>query len=395
VCGKPGSEARITDAHAQGACSCGWHADPADSSGRARGVFDDALVLIGQVVWRCNWKSRSKLEWIPRQLRAPQRLVVARSGFIARGAQGEAPDLRRQRLRRRRGGKHYLRKSPKYDVYPTDAVARPTIAATGPGCSALAERAGVTSRRPDRAWAGGHRLPGMFRTEFLPGISTPACACRSKEPDPRLVLPLPAAKEVSGSGSASFTGRCTGGSSSTTSRAGRAVMLDQRYDALEALGHRRRGHPVAAPVVTKHFGGRERLTNTNPRPAPSRCRSAAFRSLSCRNRREVLGHHQAPPLDDLGVGARELLRRVVALISITRSSWREKLYSMIHRCTARKGSAARAAGAFPWPQAVVVQTRSGFFDRHAHAVVEIQENRCETCGSRCPPPTARVRGAGM
>src|SRR5439155_1640040 len=55
--------------------------------------FDDqALILTGQVYWRCNWEVAlensmdSHVNYVHRNA-----LVVARAGFIARGAQGEHP----------------------------------------------------------------------------------------------------------------------------------------------------------------------------------------------------------------------------------------------------------------------------------------------------------------
>jgi len=81
-------------------------APPRQSRKTSRREFfdEDALVLIGQVEWRCNWGGcPRKTRWTRTSTTSiANAVVVARSGFIARGAQGRASHLRGQRLRRRR-----------------------------------------------------------------------------------------------------------------------------------------------------------------------------------------------------------------------------------------------------------------------------------------------------
>jgi len=90
----------LPDAHAQGArVRVDGRREPAPIEVDVpEEFFDDALVLIGQVVWRCNWSRARELDGLPRQLRAPQR-PASPPGFIARGAQGEHRSSS-QRLRR-------------------------------------------------------------------------------------------------------------------------------------------------------------------------------------------------------------------------------------------------------------------------------------------------------
>ena len=95
VCGKPGTEAQIFPTRTLKGLVFVWigDADPAPiEEDVPEEFFDDALVLIGRVTWRCNWEVAlensmdSHVNYVHRNA-----FVVARSGFIARGAQGEHP----------------------------------------------------------------------------------------------------------------------------------------------------------------------------------------------------------------------------------------------------------------------------------------------------------------
>src|SRR5258705_1058095 len=165
VCGKPGTEAKISPRRTLKWLVFVWVGDgePAPiEEDVPEEFFDDALVLIGQVVWRCNWEVAlensmdSHVNYVHRNA-----LVVARSGFISRGAQGEHPIFVGNGFAGDVAESNYVRKSPKYDAYSDGRrwpktnyrpywtlLFRP-----------LAERARRHIPAPRTArWAGGHRL---------------------------------------------------------------------------------------------------------------------------------------------------------------------------------------------------------------------------------------------
>ncbi len=96
VCGKPGTEAKTYPTRTLKGVVFVWigEGDPAPIEEDVPEEFfhEDALVLTGQVYWRCNWEVAlensmdSHVNYVHRDA-----LVVARAGFIARGAQGEHP----------------------------------------------------------------------------------------------------------------------------------------------------------------------------------------------------------------------------------------------------------------------------------------------------------------
>src|SRR5438270_6398717 len=96
VCGKPGTEAKIYPTRTLKGLVFVWigDGDPAPiEEDVPEEFFDDrALVQVGLVYWKCNWEVAlensmdSHVNYVHRNA-----LVVMRSGFIARGAQGEHP----------------------------------------------------------------------------------------------------------------------------------------------------------------------------------------------------------------------------------------------------------------------------------------------------------------
>src|SRR5205823_3254983 len=142
--------------------------------------FDDqALILTGQVDWRCNWEVAlensmdSHVNYVHRNA-----LVVARAGFIARGAQGEHPIFVGNGFGGDVAESNYLRRSPAQDLYangwrwPTSNRRRYWTWLFRP----FVERARRHIPPPRSArWCGGHHLPGMFRAEFAYDLYTRMC----------------------------------------------------------------------------------------------------------------------------------------------------------------------------------------------------------------------------
>ena len=190
-------------------------------------------------------------------------LVVARSGFIARGAQGEHPIFVGNGFAGDVGESNYVRKSPKYDVYsdgrrwPKTNYRRYWTWLFRP----LAERARRHIPPPRTArWAGGHRLPGMFRTEFAWDLYTRMCVPieenRTRVWYYHCLRPKGARQRL--------WQRFLYGAlhrwiiEYNFSRQDERVMLDQRYDAPEKLsGTDAEVIQWRRLVVTKHFGGRD------------------------------------------------------------------------------------------------------------------------------------------
>ena len=183
VCGKPGTEARVYPTRTLKGVVFVWigEQEPAPIEEDVPEEFFDseALVLTGQVYWRCNWEVAlensmdSHVNYVHRNA-----LVVARTGFIARGAQGEHPIFVGNGFGGDVAESNYMRRSPAQDLYPSGwkwpktTYRRLWTWLLRP----LAERA----RRhipPPRSvrWCGGHHLPGMFRTEFAYDMYTRMC----------------------------------------------------------------------------------------------------------------------------------------------------------------------------------------------------------------------------
>src|SRR5439155_1439795 len=136
-------------------------------------------VLTGLVYWRCNWEVAlensmdSHVNYVHRDA-----LVVARAGFIARGAQGEHRIFVGNGFGGDVSESTYLRKGPQFDIYPDGRrwpktnyrrlwtwLFRP-----------FAERGRRNIPPPRTArWCGGHHLPGMFRAEFAWDLYTRVC----------------------------------------------------------------------------------------------------------------------------------------------------------------------------------------------------------------------------
>jgi len=223
-----------------------------------------AVVLTGEVTWRCNWEVAlensmdSHVNYVHRNA-----LVVMRSGFIARGAQGEHPIFVGNGFGGDVAESNYMRKSPRQDLYPngwkwpkTD-YRRFWTWLTKP----LAERARRHIPPPRSArWCGGHHLPGMFRTEFAWDFYTRMC--------------VPVAETVTRVWYYHYLKPKTAlGRLWQTivyyafhrwiieynfSRQDERVMLNQRYDTPEKLsGTDAEVIQWRRLVVTKHYGGRD------------------------------------------------------------------------------------------------------------------------------------------
>jgi phenylpropionate dioxygenase-like ring-hydroxylating dioxygenase large terminal subunit len=183
VCGKPGTEAKIYPTRTLKGVVFVWigEDEPAPiEEDVPEEFFDDAaLILTGQVTWRCNWEVAlensmdSHVNYVHRNA-----LVVARTGFIARGAQGEHPIFVGNGFGGDVAESNYLRRNPAFDVYangwrwPKTNYRRVWTWLLRP----LAERARRQIPPPRTArWCSGHHLPGMFRAEFAYDLYTRMC----------------------------------------------------------------------------------------------------------------------------------------------------------------------------------------------------------------------------
>jgi len=183
VCGKPGTEARVYPTRTLKGVVFVWigDGDPAPIEEDVPEEFfdDDALVLTGEVYWRCNWEVAlensmdSHVNYLHRNA-----FVVARTGFIARGAQGRHPIFVGNGF----GGdvldSNYLRRSPMYDEYPNGwrwpkTNYRRLWTWLFKPLAARARRHIPPPGSP--RWCPGHHLPGMFRTEFAYDMYTRVC----------------------------------------------------------------------------------------------------------------------------------------------------------------------------------------------------------------------------
>ena len=183
VCGKAGTEAKAYPTRTVKGLVFVWIGEeppaPIEQDVPEEFFDDETLILIGQVDWRCNWEVAlensmdSHVNYVHRNA-----VVVARSGFIARGAQGEHPIFVGNGFGGDVAESNYMRQNPRQDVYP-DGRAWPKTTyrrfwtwLTRP----LAERARRHIPPPRSArWCGGHHLPGMFRAEFGWDLYTRMC----------------------------------------------------------------------------------------------------------------------------------------------------------------------------------------------------------------------------
>lgn len=268
VCGKAGTEARIYPTRTLKGVVFVWmgEGDPAPIEDDVPEEFfdDEALVLTGQVDWRCNWEVAlensmdSHVNYVHRDA-----LVVARTGFIARGAQGEHPIFVGNGFGGDVAQSNYLRRSAAYDEYPSGwrwpktNYRRFWTWLLKP----LAERARRHIPPPRSAkWCPGHHLPGMFRTEFAYDMYTRMCV-PVEEHLTRVwyyhyLRPASALARVWQRAVYYALHRWI--IEYNFSRQDERVMINQRYDAPEKLSSTdaeviqwRRF------VVTKHFGGRD------------------------------------------------------------------------------------------------------------------------------------------
>src|SRR5438552_1209976 len=182
VCGKPGTEAHVYPTRTLKGLVFVWIGDgePAPiEEDVPEEFFDDALVQVGQVDWKCNWEVAlensmdAHVNYVHRNA-----VVVARAGFIARGAQGEHPLFVGNGFGGDVAESNYMRRSPRQDFYPNGwkwpktNYRRFFTWLTRP----LAERARRNIPPPRSArWCGGHHLPGMFRAEFGWDLYTRMC----------------------------------------------------------------------------------------------------------------------------------------------------------------------------------------------------------------------------
>jgi len=183
VCGKPGTEARVYPTQTLKGLVFVWmgQGEPAPIEEDVPEEFFDAaaLVQVGLVYWKCNWEVAlensmdSHVNYVHRNA-----VVVARGGFIARGAQGEHPIFVGNGFGGDVAESNYMRKSPAFDVYPNGwrwpktNYRRVWTWLTRP----LADRARRNIPPPRSArWCGGHHLPGMFRAEFGWDLYTRMC----------------------------------------------------------------------------------------------------------------------------------------------------------------------------------------------------------------------------
>jgi phenylpropionate dioxygenase-like ring-hydroxylating dioxygenase large terminal subunit len=268
VCGKPGTEAKAYPTRTLKGMVFVWVGD-GDAATIEEDVpeeffDDDALVLVGQVHWSCNWEVAlensmdSHVNYVHRNA-----IVVARGGFIARGAQGEHPFYVGNGFGGDVAESNYVRASPRFDLYPNGwrwpktNYRRAWTWLMRP----LAERARRHIPAPTTArWCAGHHLPGMFRAEFAYDLYTRMCVpveehltrvwyyhyTRPKGALARLWQ------------QALYYGLHRWIVEYNFSRQDERVMLHQRYDTPEKLsGTDAEVIQWRRLVVTKHYGGRD------------------------------------------------------------------------------------------------------------------------------------------
>jgi phenylpropionate dioxygenase-like ring-hydroxylating dioxygenase large terminal subunit len=267
VCGKPGTEAKVYPTRSLKGLVFVWIGDeepaPIEEDVPEEFFDADALVLTGQVYWRCNWEVAlensmdSHVNYVHRNA-----LVVARTGFIARGAQGEHPIYVGNGFGGDVSESNYLRRNPSYDVYangwrwPKTNYRRAWTWLLRP----LAERArrNIPPPRSSR-WCSGHHLPGMFRAEFAYDLYTRMCV-PVEENLTRVwyyhyLRPQSALASVWQRFLYAAMHRWI--IEYNFSRQDERVMLNQRYDTPEKLsGTDAEVIQWRRLVVSKHFGGR-------------------------------------------------------------------------------------------------------------------------------------------
>ncbi|HYE89358.1 MAG TPA: hypothetical protein VEA38_00005, partial [Terriglobales bacterium] len=188
---------------------------------------------------------------------------VARTGFIARGAQGEHPIFVGNGFGGDVAESNYMRKSPTQDEYPNgwkwpkSNRRRFWTWLTKP----LAERARRHIPPPRSArWCGGHHLPGMFRTEFAYDFYTRMCV--PVEEHVTRVWYYHYLKPKTALGRlwqrVLYYGFHRWIIEYNFSQQDERVMLNQRYDTPEKLsGTDAEVIQWRKLVVTRHFGGRD------------------------------------------------------------------------------------------------------------------------------------------
>jgi phenylpropionate dioxygenase-like ring-hydroxylating dioxygenase large terminal subunit len=268
VCGKAGTEARAYPTRTLKGLVFVWMGagEPAPIEADVPEEFFDAdsLVLAGQVEWRCNWEVAlensmdSHVNYVHRNA-----IVVARSGFIARGAQGEHPIFVGNGFGGDVAESNYMRKNPRQDVYPGGRkwpkttyrqlwtwLLRP-----------FAERARRRIPPPRSAqWCSGHHLPGMFRAEFGWDLYTRMCV-PVEEHKTRVwyyhcTRPRTALRRAWDR--LAYYGIHRWIIEYNFSRQDERVMINQRYDTPEKLSSTdAEVIQWRRLVVTKHFGGRD------------------------------------------------------------------------------------------------------------------------------------------
>jgi phenylpropionate dioxygenase-like ring-hydroxylating dioxygenase large terminal subunit len=267
VCGKAGTEAKVYPTRTFKGLVFVWIGDdapaPIEEDVPEEFFDDDTLVLVGQVEWRCNWEVAlensmdSHVNYVHRNA-----VVVARSGFIARGAQGEHPIFVGNGFGGDVAESNYMRKNPLQDVYadgrkwPRTTYRRYWTWLTRP----LADRARRRIPPPRSAkWCGGHHLPGMFRAEFGWDLYTRMCVPveehRTRVWYYHCTRPSSALGRLWDRISYAAVHRWI--IEYNFSRQDERVMINQRYDTPEKLSSTdAEVIQWRRLVVTRHFGGR-------------------------------------------------------------------------------------------------------------------------------------------
>ncbi len=239
VCGKPGTEARTYPTRTLKGVVFVWVGDG-----------DPAPTLENSMDSHVNYVHRNAL-------------VVARAGFIARGAQGEHPIFVGNGFGGDVAESNYVRRSPAQDVYangwrwPTSNRRRYWTWLFRP----FVERARRNIPPPRSArWCGGHHLPGMFRAEFAYDFYTRMCV--PVEAKLTRVWYYHYLRPANGLARlwqrALYVLLHRWIIEYNFSRQDERVMLDQRYDSPEKLSSTdAEVIQWRRLVVTKHYGGRD------------------------------------------------------------------------------------------------------------------------------------------
>jgi phenylpropionate dioxygenase-like ring-hydroxylating dioxygenase large terminal subunit len=268
VCAKPGTEAKVYPTRTLKGVVFVWIGDgdaaPIEEDVPEEFFDDEALVLVGQVHWQCNWEVAlensmdSHVNYVHRNA-----LVVARGGFIARGAQGEHPFFVGNGFGGDVAESNYVRRSAQFDLYPNGWrwpktnyrrlwtwFMRP-----------LVERARRHIPPPTTArWCAGHHLPGMFRAEFAYDLYTRMCVPVTENLTRVWYYHYTRPRGTLGRfwQRALYYGLHRWVVEYNFSRQDERVMLNQRYDSPEKLsGTDAEVIQWRRLVVTKHYGGRD------------------------------------------------------------------------------------------------------------------------------------------